>query len=181
MRRPLTPDRRARIWHCADAVAGTQDLARGMTTAEFVASRRRRKSKRLTGVSTKDRNRYASELVSFMKARDWEARRGELHVGHLVALYCWCHGEVYRVQPSELDQAHEFAVAIVMAKRFADQQFRGDLVEVVKFIQWCWKREHRNENWRLQNGHQGRRLTWRIQFSAALVTDYRLDLARVSR
>lgn len=151
-----------------------------MSIAEFAAggAPKRDRPKGIRPVLVSDRNRFSSEVASMVRGRDWDRQGNDLKAGHLVCLYAWCHGEIYRVQPSELDDGKEFALASIHVRGFADKEFRGDLVEAVRFVQWTWKREEGREKWRLQNGKSGQRIGWRLQFSSSLVTDYRIDLAR---
>ena len=71
---------------------------RAMSDAEFAASAPDPRPK-AKSVGPKQRDRFASECASMIQQRSWRGAQA----GHLVALYCWCHGEVYRVPPAELD------------------------------------------------------------------------------
>ena len=123
------------------------------------------------------------EADAMATAGTWDGARGV----HLVALYAWMHREVYGVEASELSPTSgagqkEWALAGVLAQRFCAQNFGGEMAECVEFMRWAWKREQFKERKR-RNGEaraedQGFRMGWRLQFSARLATDYRVDRAR---
>jgi hypothetical protein len=111
----------------------------------------------------------AREGVAEMAASgDWSGATGD----HLVALYAWLHRQVYGVECEELD-AQDWWLARSAAVRLASTHFGDDYDRAVVFMRWVWKREQRDEEWRRKNDKMGRRIGWRLQFSAQLVTDYR--------
>jgi len=99
---------------------------------------------------------------------------------HLVALYEWCHEQVYGVAPAELSQGETWKHATFAASKLLKEAFAGDLAETVAFVRWTWRRERSRE----QQRRDGRsetigRIGWRLQFvHRHLVTDYRIDKAR---
>lgn len=99
---------------------------------------------------------------------------------HLVALYEWCHEQVYGVKPMELDHGETWKHATFAAAKLVKEQFRGDMKATVEFVRWTWRRER----WREGKRREGDtisvgRIGWRLQFvQRHLVTDYRIDLAR---
>ncbi len=98
---------------------------------------------------------------------------------HLVALYEWCHEQIYGVLPAELN-AKAWLMACGHARRLIDEEFKGDVAATIDFIRWTWKREAGREKARRAgtNPNIGR-IGWRLQFvTRFLVTDYRLDVAR---
>lgn len=149
------------------------DFRVGMTAAEFAGSGPKRKPG-IRPVSRREAERFATQVVNMVRTKDW---RG-VSAGHLVALYEHCHSEVYRVPPSELEDGKERAKATIGAARFANVEFKGDLLEVVRFSQWAWSRESYRERKRVETGSSGARLGWRLFFSRSLATDYRIDQAR---
>jgi len=151
--------------------------SREMTAAEFAATHREPQRHRSISTPQRERDRLASEVANFIAARDWS----RVTVGHAVSLYCWCHGQVYRVEPAELQDGREFALATFHVRRFVDQQFRGNLEELIRYVQWAFKREQGREKWRLETGKESKRLLWRWCFSPSLVTDYRLFLAQEAK
>ena len=113
------------------------------------------------------------EMLSLLASGDWS--RADAY--SLLALYKWCHAQVYAIEASDV-VGQEFGIAAQVAKAFASREFANDYNETVVFIRWTWKREQEREKWRRENGKQGGRLSWRVQFSNTLLIDYRLYLAR---
>jgi hypothetical protein len=97
---------------------------------------------------------------------------------HLVALYAQLHRMVYGVAPEEL-VGKTFLAAQSAAEKLLRVEFDGDVEAVVGFVRWSWHREKGREKWRRENGCEGGRLGWRVQFQRReLLTDYRIDLNR---
>lgn len=170
MRRPLTQEKLDRL----------PPLPRdGMTAAEFAAGapEPRERSKHLRPSSPRERARFATEVANFLRSQDWATATP----GHLVALYAWCHAQTYRVEPAELEDGREHALACVHVRRFVDQQFGGKVEPAVDFLKWAWRREGERERWRVENGKAGGRIGWRLQFSPSLMTDYKIALAREAK
>jgi hypothetical protein len=107
---------------------------------------------------------------------DWTKATGRIFVG----LYALCHRSTYGVDPVDLDEG-TLKIASSMAKRCMLKHFDGDPADFVDFIQWTWEREKERENWALRKGVDRSRLSVRFQFSAGLVTDYRVSLTRGRR
>lgn len=103
--------------------------------------------------------------------------KGEGTPADLVALYCLLHARVYGLHPDEL-AGDAWRGACSAATRMVRVEFGGDLGAAVELVRWSWAREKDWERHRRENGNGGGRLTWRRQFGAALVTDYRLDVSR---
>lgn len=99
---------------------------------------------------------------------------------HLVALYEWCHEQVYGVLPAELAQGETWKHATFAASKLVATEFRGDIKATVEFIRWTWRRERWREGKRREGTSESvGRIGWRLQFvQRHLVTDYRIDLAR---
>lgn len=93
---------------------------------------------------------------------------------HLVALYALCHEHVYGVRPGEL-AGKTWSMACAEARRFLDREFGGDVARCVEFVAWAWQRERRAT--RRASDTDRRRIGWRLMFSAALATDYRVAVA----
>lgn len=132
------------------------------------------RKKRVPDVARKTRERYAQEADRMRREADW----GEAEHGHLVALYIACHEHCYGSRPTELDQGKEFAQARFAVGRLAKKEFEGNRQEVVSFVRWTWTREESREKWRRKEGRPGGRISWRVQFSSSLVSDYRIDKSR---
>ncbi len=117
--------------------------------------------------------KITAEAVRRMRSGEWEGA-GTLA---FVALYAHLHEGVYGCAPADLDPRTRLA-ATNMARRMLDREFDEDPAALAEFMRWCWKREAANEKWRRENARDGRRISWRLQFSSSLLTDYRVDLAR---
>jgi len=141
---------------------------------QFDAIGQKERPKRKFRLAPKAIEKAKREMDERAASNDWENARGV----HLVALYAWLHLAVYQVEPAEMN-AVEWASASVVAQKFCVAQFEGDFAACVEFLRWTWKRESSIEA-RRRNGTVTNdfRITWRYQFSAKLVTDYRIDKAR---
>ncbi len=107
-------------------------------------------------------------------------KRGSFHGAepiHLVAIYLELHIRVYGVEAVDLGPS-ERPGAIAAAASLVRTYFEGSGERAVEFVRWVWRREQDREKWRRENGRDGKRLSWRLQFSSALVADYRVALAR---
>ena len=118
--------------------------------------------------------RSCLEMKEMAESGDWSEARGT----HVVALYAWLHACVYGVEPSELTPK-QWGIAAAAATRMVDQEFKRDYGSAVQFLRWTWKREQKREEWRRQQHRDGGRIGWRLQFSNALIVEYRLSVARV--
>lgn len=96
---------------------------------------------------------------------------------HFVCLFDHCHVQVYGA-PSEVRDGRQFSAAASSASAFLRAQFGGDAQTMAEFVRWVWQREIGREKWRRENGREGGRIGWRLQFSAGMVTDWRVDRAR---
>lgn len=118
--------------------------------------------------------RLGEEAFEFATSKVWH----RFTPRHLVAFWAKLHGRVYGVDPCAELAGKAGLAATGMARAFVENQFGGDMAEAVEFLRWTWKRERSREDYRRANGGKGGRIGWRLQFSATLVTDYRIDLAR---
>ena len=115
------------------------------------------------------------DIVVMNESGDWDAATGM----HLVALYEFCHREVYGVEPLELGaDAKAWYSASSAAERLVKNFFEGDYGRCVSFVHWIWRREEGREKWRREQNRDGGRIGWRLQFSASAVSDYRVHGAR---
>lgn len=118
--------------------------------------------------------RLLTQVNSMRERDDWSKARPT----HLVALYTWCHEQVYEVEATEMVGLNWLAAASAAAK-MVREEFGGSVLEGVEFLRWTWKREKHREEWRRENEREGGRITWRAQFQQRyLLTDYRIDRAR---
>ena len=138
-------------------------------------ARRKTKPSPTRGGSKRSRDNAKVEASEMRKGNDWSDAKPR----HLVALYCWCHREVYGVEPAELENARAWLSACSAAKRLAVDQFKGNLEGVIGLLRWVWWRERTREKWRRDKLEgAGKRIGWRLQFSRSMLTDYRLFLQR---
>lgn len=118
--------------------------------------------------------RARMQMRAMRESRDWS---GATPI-HLVALYEWFHMTVYEVEVSELAAVKECAAAVAAAARLLRDQFRDDVTSMASFMRWLWLREEEREQWRRSKRVGGKRIGWRLQFSASLVTEWRVDRRR---
>ena len=132
------------------------------------------KKRAFKGTSKTAIARTRAEAERMRLERSW----GDAKPGHLVALYAWCHEQVYGVAPAELSGL-DWSGAAAMAAKLVRDEFGGKMAEVIEFMRWLWRREKAREKWRRDNDREGGRISWRTQFKGgACVTDYRIDKAR---
>jgi len=108
---------------------------------------------------------------------DWEGAGGRAFVG----LYALCHLLVYGVIPVDLADRAVYGRATKAATKCLHEHFGDDRAEFVEFIRWSWEREKGREEWADRKGVQRGRLGVFVQFSASVVTDYRVDQSRRAR
>lgn len=99
---------------------------------------------------------------------------------HLVALYAYLHGQVYKVDPEELTRAPlEWLGAVSAATKLLREEFGDDPVAAVEWVRWVWQREKRGCERRAKVGETSDfRITWRYMFCRrGLLVDYRRALA----
>lgn len=99
---------------------------------------------------------------------------------HFVALFADLYFRVYQVAPDDLSRPPERAFATKLANDMLRGDFAGDADAMAKFVAWTWTRERRTEAWRREDpvARSGRRLSWRVQFSRAILSDFRVAEAR---
>lgn len=101
---------------------------------------------------------------------DWAAARPR----HFVALYAQLHESVYKVPALELRTERVRMSAASLAARALRDHFGGNPSAMAEFVRWVWTREVRDERRRASGQKDGEfRVSWRYQWSARLVTDYR--------
>lgn len=101
---------------------------------------------------------------------DWDEAKGST----LVGLYALCHRLIYGILPDELQEQPLFHAAAKLAKQMVHAHFVDDFAGAAGFVKWSWEREKRKDTWARANGVDRKRMAWRTQFSAALVTDWRI-------
>jgi len=108
---------------------------------------------------------------------EWEDAGARAFVG----LYAMCHRMVYHVDAGDLTDTRTFQAATRLAAGALHRYFGDDKDDLVEFIKWIWEREKGREEWAAREGKDRGRLNVRLQFSATLVTDYRVDQSRRKR
>jgi hypothetical protein len=114
-----------------------------------------------------------AQIGEMLKNGAWNEATGE----HFVALYADLHYRTYQVLTDDLGPK-ERAFAIDFAEKMLSKQFGDDRDAMARFIAWTWTREKEPEQWRRENGRDAGRITWRTQFGASLLTDYKTWCAR---
>ena len=138
------------------------------------SSKKKKRPKRRAGPTAKGIAKTTAQMEEMRGARDWSDARP----AHLVALYCVLHAWCYGVPAAEVIGLTWLAASSAAAKMIRDE-FGGEIGESIDFMRWVWKREKSRERWRRENGRDGSRIGWRLQFQQRhLVTDYRIALAR---
>ena len=126
-------------------------------------------------LSTDAMARAASEVDAMIAGGDWSAATGR----HFVALYGFLHARIYGVEPTMTGRERMLAAAA--AARMLAGEFGSDGDAMADFVRWTWRREAGRERWRRENQRSGGHVGWRLQFAGAIVTEYRLDLARTRK
>jgi len=133
----------------------------------------RRKGKPRT-IAAAQFDRARVEVQEMMDSGNWSGCGAR----HLVAIYDMMHLKCYGVSPVELGPSERFNAAM-MAANLVKREFSGDYNRAVQYMRWAWTREMRTEKWRREQGRdEARRIGTRLMFAGALLTDYRLYLAR---
>lgn len=119
--------------------------------------------------------KVVTECAEMRAANDWSKARAV----HAVALYAWCHEQVYKVTAEELvgkgaGPLRERLAATSAADRLLKSEFGGDFARLVAFVGWAWREEKRKEGWAKGKGIVlTKRMGWRKQFSSSYAVDYR--------
>lgn len=108
---------------------------------------------------------------------EWDGTKGST----LVGLYAMCHEMIYGVVPEELKNLGLFRAAARNSARALHEVFADDIVKCIEFVRWTWEREKRKNAWAQSNGVDRNRMSWKWQFSAGMVTDYRVSLQQKRR
>lgn len=108
---------------------------------------------------------------------DWDGAKGST----LAGLYAFCHELIYGVVPDELQQRGIFHAAAKAAAHLVHTSFDDDFAAAAAFVRWSWEREKRLRDWAKSKNADRRRLSWRLQFSASLVTDWRVAMSTARR
>ena len=121
----------------------------------------------------------AREVIGAFK-KQGEAALKDLRPATLVGMYAAFHERVYGVAPAELREPNAMLAASSAAARML-RAFGGDSAMAAELVRWTWARELRRKKSRDADGVPTTfRLSWRIQFSAALETDFRVAMSKVS-
>lgn len=140
---------------------------------EEVSARQARRAKKSKTIGASVFNRARHDVQQMIESGDWS----QCGARHLVALYDLMHQKCYGIEPLELGSTERYNAAM-MAANLVKRMFDGDYVDAVNYMRHVWTKEISTEKWRRENGREGRRIGTRLMFGGALVTDYRLSLAR---
>lgn len=131
------------------------------------------KPKRAKTIGDAPWERALREARAMMQTAVWAGANAR----HYAAAYELLHARVYGVAPAEMNPAGRMRATWLAAKMLRDH-FDGDVMEMASFVRWAWAREVERERWRRENGREGARITVGFMFGGALVTDYRVAMAR---
>ncbi|GAC1476220.1 MAG: hypothetical protein PVSMB8_02950 [Vulcanimicrobiaceae bacterium] len=95
-----------------------------------------------------------------------------------VALYIVLHEMVYKVTPTDGTRGEAGLIACALVKRMLDRDFDSDTSAMAEYARWVWQREREREARRGNDDVGGYRIGLRYMFSGALVTDYKVAIAR---
>lgn len=140
---------------------------------ETVTGKPKGEKRNTKSIATAQFDRARVEVEAMMKSGEWEGTSAR----HLVALYALMHERVYGVAAAELGPKERYT-SCLRAGTLVKREFGGDYVEAVEFMRWAWTREKSREKWRRENGKDGGRIGPGLMFGGALLTDYRLAMAR---
>ena len=98
---------------------------------------------------------------------DWTAAGAKAIVG----LYAWCHKATYGEEPLELRDDGPFSGAARTVSKMLGEHFADDVEAMAAFVKWTWMREQARRG----AGRGTSRIGWRLQFSGAMLTDYRVE------
>lgn len=131
-----------------------------------------KKPRKPRGISQKKFDEATARAAEMAASLDWSKARAI----DFVALYASMHERVYGAAPvmSPVDRLN----ASFMAAAFQRTHLEDDPQRLADFLWWVWRREKERESWRRENGRDGGSISWRLQFSPRLLTDYRVAMAR---
>jgi hypothetical protein len=129
--------------------------------------------KKSSGMTEKAFLAALDEVEQMLAKGEWGQAEGK----HFVALYAELHFKVYGVADEGLGPK-ERLYAATLARGMLEKDFKGDRREMALFVSWVWSREKGREKWRREQQVSRGRLTWRAVFGRAVLTDYRVEVAR---
>jgi hypothetical protein len=142
---------------------------------ELWSKRKTEKKSRTPTVGPLKRRQYIEEADEMRRLWDWEGASG----GHFVALYLWCHHEIYEVHSVDLDDSKAYAQATRLAQSMLENIFNGDEKAMLLYLQWVWDKERSREKARkVHPDLPGTRKGWRLIFGRYLLPDYQLEQHR---
>ena len=102
---------------------------------------------------------------------NWE----NMKPGELVALYVWCHNQMYETFPVEMT-TKTWGEAKKAAGRLVKNEFNGNTSEAVNYLRWVCVRYSSRMAWQVNRGIPISRLTWLNLFVyKSMLTDYRVS------
>ena len=151
------------------------DTSAKMDVASFLTHNPKR-----TGTRAKKKTTLEAALEDAEKraaSGDWS----QAVVRSFVGLYAMCHRMTYGVDATDLADKGTFQMSTRMVTKVLHDLFNDDKDDLVEFIKWTWEREKGREEWAAREGKSRNRMNVRTQFSASMVTDYRVDQSRRTR
>lgn len=136
-------------------------------------------------VPAKPRTKQLSEYDAALQDAETRAKTGawaDARAASFVGLYAFCHRRLYGVDPAELRNKTDFRAAARMASQML-ARFESDGPAFAAFIVWTWERQARRDEYFKKrsemNGDRAEtfRIGYRLQFSAKIETDYRVEMA----
>ena len=159
------------------AVAAREQQQLEFALKELIGADKPRKVGRRGPPQVRD---YLVDVITMMKSNNWSSAKPM----HMVALYCWCHEQVYGVECAELTGSGKATTAARRgaagaAARMLQGEFNGIPDAMARYINWVFKREVGREKWAKENGRDRGRMTWMVLFAGrAVLTDWRADRLR---
>lgn len=114
-----------------------------------------------------------SAAQACIDAKDWRLASDAAVLG----LYSLLHLRVYGVLPAELD-GPDYRAALSRAKFVCTQLTPQGAYSLVR---WTWKRAESQEQSRKDDADNGFRIGWRYQFSASMITNFKVAQARAGK
>lgn len=150
---------------CLDSEVASSELA------EWVALKSpEQPTKKASGWDEAHARRVVTEMI---EKQDWHSASPK----HFVELYVHLHTRVYGVAPLDLDNNRKKLTAASLARKVMKEHFDNTPDEMANFMRWVWQRQQVNEKKRKAGiVDSDFMVSWRYQFSASLVKQYRRDM-----
>jgi len=162
------------VFHSPPQLVLLPSLHPKVTADDFVGARKKREPPGPVKQFTDAKLRIAAaEVEEMIRTRDFTKARPR----HFVAMHGVLHARVYGLGPT--DPASTRLRAAASITRLLKVHFDEDPVKLAAFVRWVWVREAGREKARRSTGDcSGGRIGLGLQFSSAMVDDYRVDTMR---